>query len=518
MWKLAIVSNHSVKVDMTPIWESTPEKIKFVGPGKRSRSSTPTGTGISMYDALNQIASAPPQGPRSKTPPTPPSNHSRPQNAANTYDTGILGLYNTSTRNTNTRKPYGAPATDGSINPYQSGQQTATTNTYNSFGDEIKSAYQTRQQTTASNISNRFHGGYVPPYSTPQQSAFSDDGFDISLQSSKAIQELLGRPSYNPTGPNNLSVSDSSMNRNIQNFQGGSNYSPMGFKGLSLADSPRYTNLYSEKEDQDMMDTSPVQPQSKHRAFSPVQRDTQLFGQAPVASEPSPFWFKVPAAPITPAQRLRNPPNQPRLRVSSQETKENFFKNVTSPAPFARSDKNGITTGGKRAKQEMILAQQRLFAESSQSEVGEDLADIFSSFTLSSEPLETRERFEQAAKSNKITHFWQALVLLIGLVFWNQVLQHPSAKTENIPVAIMLACLLIGARTLLDNTVWAAKDKQPGLAEAMGAVVGGFELAGAGYGALELLAGRGDCVECASLGTILVGGMMIYEIWRASFG
>jgi hypothetical protein len=49
-------------------------------------------------------------------------------------------------------------------------------------------------------------------------------------------------------------------------------------------------------------------------------------------------------------------------------------------------------------------------------------------------------------------------------------------------------------------------------------VVGGFELAGAGYGALELLAGRGDCVECASLGTILVGGMMIYEIWRASFG
>jgi hypothetical protein len=51
MWKLAIVSNHSVKVDMTPIWESTPEKIKFVGPGKRGRSSTPTGTGISMYES-----------------------------------------------------------------------------------------------------------------------------------------------------------------------------------------------------------------------------------------------------------------------------------------------------------------------------------------------------------------------------------------------------------------------------------------------------------------------------------
>jgi hypothetical protein len=35
---------------------------------------------------------------------------------------------------------------------------------------------------------------------------------------------------------------------------------------------------------------------------------------------------------------------------------------------------------------------------------------------------------------------------------------------------------------------------------------------------LEILAGRANCEDCASLGTILIGGMLVHEIWLALFG
>ncbi|KAH6674590.1 Ima1 N-terminal domain-containing protein, partial [Halenospora varia] len=81
-------------------------------------------------------------------------------------------------------------------------------------------------------------------------------------------------------------------------------------------------------------------PQSKYRAFAPRPKDhggstllgqpgSNKFGQTPVTDNPNPFWYKnLPPAPITPAHRLRNPPNQPRLNISPNEVKENFFNNV----------------------------------------------------------------------------------------------------------------------------------------------------------------------------------------------
>jgi hypothetical protein len=65
---------------------------------------------------------------------------------------------------------------------------------------------------------------------------------------------------------------------------------------------------------------------SQHRAFqdTPVSKlGTRPFGQAPVQPDAGPFWFKVPSAPINPAQRLRNPPGVSQFsRAFSEPRKE----------------------------------------------------------------------------------------------------------------------------------------------------------------------------------------------------
>lgn len=69
-------------------------------------------------------------------------------------------------------------------------------------------------------------------------------------------------------------------------------------------------NHYEEE-----MDWSPST--SQHRAFSsyrPPGPASQGFGQAPTEEKKGAFWYRVPPAPVAPAHRLFNPPNQPRLR------------------------------------------------------------------------------------------------------------------------------------------------------------------------------------------------------------
>ncbi|KAM0251711.1 hypothetical protein ACHAQJ_008032 [Trichoderma viride] len=89
----------------------------------------------------------------------------------------------------------------------------------------------------------------------------------------------------------------------------------LSFAGFSLSDKSPQKGLRAQ--DPDEMDWSPVPKQmhrSTHRAFqdTPVSKlGSRPFGQAPARPDAGPFWFKVPAAPVNPAQRLRNPPGAP---------------------------------------------------------------------------------------------------------------------------------------------------------------------------------------------------------------
>jgi hypothetical protein len=277
------------------------------------------------------------------------------------------------------------------------------------------------------------------------------------------------------------------------------------------------------------MDWSPSQPTSQHRAFTenlpvdkdaeffgvvPIQKNTKLFGQSPVVAEPSAFWYKIPPAPITPAHQLRNPPNQPRMRVSSQEAKENFFNNVTRRSPPSQEPpETTASVNNSFQKQGIEFAQQKFFAPPIPSEEHNALAELMTGWSLADS-----ETPRKAVEKGRVRHFFKGLALFFALVFWNQAWNNPSEHTRNITLAVMVGCFCIGARTILDNTIYAMEEKQKVAAHSLGSCLGGLECAAAGYGLMNILAGRGDCENCGSLGTILVGGMMVHEIWLVSFG
>ncbi|KAK4101972.1 hypothetical protein N658DRAFT_485819 [Parathielavia hyrcaniae] len=169
------------------------------------------------------------------------------------------------------------------------------------------------------------------------------------LDETKSIADLLDEISRSPTSPTPPSPVD--LSPSITRH---SNRPPMGhahtqaaqaltahlqqIDTLHLQQSPSPFHPTAGMGGGDEMDWSPTptshhpltatattpdaigaQP-SQYRAFNTRgQRPTQPFGSAPTEPRKGPFWYRVPPAPTTPAQRVFNPPNRPGLRPSSVE-------------------------------------------------------------------------------------------------------------------------------------------------------------------------------------------------------
>ncbi|PFH60768.1 hypothetical protein XA68_10382 [Ophiocordyceps unilateralis] len=85
----------------------------------------------------------------------------------------------------------------------------------------------------------------------------------------------------------------------------------------------------------------------------------------------SPFWYKVPAAPVTPARQLRNPPRAPDVKPAMLETDRFAFSPATT-----REKGRGQSTAGVEFRQPQFFAPERDDANS--------LADLLGqSFSLS---------------------------------------------------------------------------------------------------------------------------------------
>lgn len=269
---------------------------------------------------------------------------------------------------------------------------------------------------------------------------------------------------------------------------------------------------------EDEMDWTPAQPvvvESEHRAFQPMaslEGQARGFGQAPVEASSRPFWYKVPAAPITPAQRLRNPPNKPKFTPPSQDIKENFFQTASRgrQGEISSSLNDGIR------KHDMILQQPKFFPPTARSEVGNSLSDLLDSFSLDPPPPESgppvvlKDEF-------KWDHVGQGIALALGLYFWNLGFSNPVENSNKARLAIMTGCMLIAARTFTSH-LFLARGEKSSAATAVGMAFGAAECVSALYGFVEITAGRGECTNCASLGNILLGGMLVQEFWYASFG
>ncbi|KAM4060744.1 integral inner nuclear membrane protein Ima1 [Hirsutella rhossiliensis] len=145
-------------------------------------------------------------------------------------------------------------------------------------------------------------------------------------------------------------------------------------KNLSMApNSPTREVQYAEE-----MDWSPITP--RHRAFadqpSPI-KGTGMLGQAPAENMSSnPFRYKVPAAPLNPARRLRNPPRVPEPQQPPVEPNRVMFSGHRRES--ARDAERSEMRDGVEFRQPQFFAPERDDASS--------LADLLSqSFSLSQE-------------------------------------------------------------------------------------------------------------------------------------
>ena len=159
--------------------------------------------------------------------------------------------------------------------------------------------------------------------------------------------------------------------------------------------SPAQNDYDYHPADADEMDWTPTQPssqvsmQSPYRAFNTYRPGTSQFGQRPSSSaspfsqtpadaaERGPFWYKVPPAPTSIAQRLFNRPNAPRPTQNAQ-TEDDDRNGSPKAAPFFSPRSNGSpgralnldARGLAGASSSVEFAQPSFFAEDLQRRAG----------------------------------------------------------------------------------------------------------------------------------------------------
>lgn len=137
--------------------------------------------------------------------------------------------------------------------------------------------------------------------------------------------------------------------------------SPLRKENMALAETPskRQQKLQYVEE----MDWSPITPQ--HRALNDDPTRTpngfgQLGDQIPSQSESmNPFRYKVPAAPVEPARRLRNPVWSPAPKQEPPETGKVMFTRRGHQPSSSHASIGGDASGGVEFKQPSFFAAER---------------------------------------------------------------------------------------------------------------------------------------------------------------
>lgn len=273
-----------------------------------------------------------------------------------------------------------------------------------------------------------------------------------------------------------------------------------------------------EASDPDEMEWTPSR--SEYRAFNSglsTQREAQPFNQAPSGPQPSTFWYKVPPAPITPARKLRNPPNQPLLSAPSDEVKQNFFNQMTmdmqqSPTPLP--DANSI-------RKDYQFAQPKFFPPDAFGD-STGLADAFGkAFNIEEREAAEKERVSlrntqtdsTSPKSELSGNFtWVALGVLLW--FWNLSYSRPTEYSRYITLASMVVCILIGCRSFIDHATIAFA-KTSSNSSIVGVVMATFETAAAFYILVVLKPGFPEAIRSGrSYGSLLIGFMMVRQLFE----
>lgn len=269
---------------------------------------------------------------------------------------------------------------------------------------------------------------------------------------------------------------------------------------------------YSEE-----MDWSPTQEQqSQHRAFANASSNSskRAFGEAPVHSETSPFWYKVPAAPTNPAHRLRNPANLPVLRSKPVE-KENVF--FTSRMQAQKQEKLEEERG-------VTFSQPKFFAPQRQNDEANSLADMLSSsFSLSQEQDESIQRPVRAPSTwvkaprpvdeinLRSPRAVEAMILAGLLAFWLLTAFLPVPFGRELQLAILSAAGMIALRVTGDTSRDMKEEQVPSTATYVGSVMSVLELATVCWLGWEVWKGE---TETGRYGIGVLAAMLSHQVWN----
>ncbi|KAH7133114.1 Ima1 N-terminal domain-containing protein [Dactylonectria estremocensis] len=316
-------------------------------------------------------------------------------------------------------------------------------------------------------------------------------------------RDTLGRPPVNslppPYPPSNPIRPRSTLDQ----------FGTLGISGAPLRTEPPLQTEQVQYSDE--MDWTPTQAQSSpHRAFrDDLFAPTRAFGAAPVAPEGNPFWYKVPAAPTNPAQRMRNPV-APVLRSKPAEEESVFF----------RANDKSKTQTEKADAASVAFKPPSFFAPAAENDEASSLADLLGqSFSLGQEnPQPVSTRIPKYTSVNRRTDMQiqsplgvELIIIACLLVLWLGTVLMPFPFRRELQLAALSAAGTIALRVTGETSHETREEEAPSVSIYVGSVLSVIELAAVCWLGWEVWKGE---VDTSKYGIGVLVAMLGHQLWN----
>ena len=233
----------------------------------------------------------------------------------------------------------------------------------------------------------------------------------------------------------------------------------------------------------------------------------------PQWTDSSPFYGKLPAAPVSMERQLRNPPNKPSFQKTSPETQESFFQRMTQ----GRTSETGSQIlEPHNSFIETQMRPPRFFTDQDQAAQETGLESWFSDFFSLGEPsLGVRQNatergglVQQAPYSSNLWHqLWPILSLGLAVYGWAMATNYNSITLPIYFATLGIAAVVSGMRlrSTLSSDIVNHSDVLLCLLELFGASAIGYQIRQA------LLAGYSIDEELGSFPLWYFGFMIFQE-------
>ncbi|KAH6896575.1 Ima1 N-terminal domain-containing protein [Thelonectria olida] len=269
----------------------------------------------------------------------------------------------------------------------------------------------------------------------------------------------------------------------------------------------------------DEMDWTPTQTEKEaqrvpSRPFGEASQNwsSQRFGETPVTHE-SPFWYKVPAAPTTPARQLRNP-NAPIMRSKPVEKEAVFFpaSNTFKRSARAEEEDNDVS-----------FKQPTFFAQSQERSEDSNLADLLNqSFSISPEPSEGRRVRLDKTPPTSATQSRPGPTMSFGVEFviiacllglWLVTVSLPVPFARELQLALLSGAGTVAIRITGETAHDTREEEAPSTAVYVGSVLSVVELAAVCWLGWEVWMNETDAGKYG-IGVLMT--MLAHQFWNTT--